>query len=57
MLPHRRRLRSTSPQPVRSRNRDVAQRRHMAMTGIDVSPVHGWHCTCERCARKPRNAG
>jgi hypothetical protein len=29
----------------------------MAMTGIDVSPVHGWHCTCERCARKPRNAG
>jgi hypothetical protein len=23
---------------------------HPAMAGITVSPVHGWHCICERCA-------
>jgi len=27
-----------------------APRRHPAMTGIDVSPVHGRHCICDRCA-------
>jgi hypothetical protein len=25
------------------------QHRHPAMSGIDVSPVHGWHCICDRC--------
>jgi hypothetical protein len=25
------------------------QTRHPAMSGIDVSPVHGRHCICDRC--------
>jgi hypothetical protein len=25
--------------------------RHPAMAGLNVSPVHGWHCICDRCAR------
>lgn len=24
--------------------------RHPAMSGLDVSPVHGRHCICERCS-------
>jgi len=24
------------------------------MTGLNVPPVHGWHCICERCARQTR---
>jgi hypothetical protein len=27
--------------------------RHSAM-GLDVPPVHGWHCICERCQRQAR---
>jgi hypothetical protein len=23
--------------------------RHPAMIGINISPVHGWHCSCRRC--------
>jgi len=22
--------------------------------GLDVPPVHGWHCICERCQRQAR---
>jgi len=24
------------------------------MSGIDVPPVHGWHCICDRCRRQGR---
>jgi hypothetical protein len=29
--------------------RPELQSRHPAMRGISVSPVHGWHCICDRC--------
>jgi hypothetical protein len=30
--------------------------RHPAMIGIEVSPVHGWHCICDRCqAQAPKH--
>jgi hypothetical protein len=28
---------------------------HPAMRGIAVSPVHGWHCICDRCAAQSRH--
>jgi hypothetical protein len=31
--------------------RGSAQQRHPAMSGLDVSPVHGRHCICHRCER------
>jgi hypothetical protein len=27
----------------------VTHNRHPAMSGIQVSPVHGRHCICDRC--------
>jgi hypothetical protein len=30
------------------------RRRDSSMAGINVSPVHGWHGVCERCARETR---
>jgi hypothetical protein len=30
------------------------QNRDTAMVGLNVSPVHGWHCICQRCARETR---
>jgi hypothetical protein len=29
--------------------------RHPTMAGLNVSPVHGRHCICDRCAREARN--
>jgi hypothetical protein len=29
--------------------------RHPAMRGIDVSPVHGRHCICDRCGPAGRH--
>ncbi len=29
------------------------ERRHPAMRGLDVSPVHGRHCNCRRCDSPP----
>jgi hypothetical protein len=29
--------------------RPERQHHHPAMNGIDVSPVHGRHCICDRC--------
>jgi hypothetical protein len=29
--------------------------RHPAMAGLDVPPVHGWHCICDRCTRQTHN--
>jgi hypothetical protein len=25
--------------------------RHPAMSGLEVSPVHGYYCICDRCTR------
>jgi hypothetical protein len=36
--------------------RSDTQRRHPAMTGIDVPPVHGRHCIRQRCERESRPA-
>jgi hypothetical protein len=30
---------------------EAARHRHPAMAGLDISPVHGRHCICERCER------
>jgi hypothetical protein len=30
--------------------RDDRPQRHPAMSGLNVSPVHGRHCICDRCA-------
>jgi hypothetical protein len=27
-----------------------AAHRHPAMRGLDISPVHGRHCICDRCS-------
>jgi hypothetical protein len=35
---------------------DEQQARHPAMARIDVSPVHGYHCDCERCRRSAHAA-
>ena len=35
-------------QPRGDANKD-ARDRHPAMRGLNVSPVHGRHCICERC--------
>jgi hypothetical protein len=32
------------------------ERRHPAMVGLAVSPVHGWHCSCAGCTRYVRAA-
>ncbi|HET9074708.1 MAG TPA: hypothetical protein VFN48_09030 [Solirubrobacteraceae bacterium] len=33
-----------------------ATERHPAMRGLDVSPVHGRHCICGRCAQHTKAA-
>jgi hypothetical protein len=35
---------------------DSQPERHPAMARIDVSPVHGRHCDCDRC-RREQHAG
>ncbi|HUE26778.1 MAG TPA: hypothetical protein VMP89_08385 [Solirubrobacteraceae bacterium] len=30
----------------------AAGRRHPAMAGLNVPPVHGHHCICQRCERQ-----
>jgi hypothetical protein len=35
---------------------DVSSRRHPAMAGLNVPPVHGRHCICERCERQANTA-
>ncbi len=32
-----------------------ASRRHPAMSGLNVSPVHGRHCICSRCVPDERD--
>jgi hypothetical protein len=29
--------------------------RHPAMIGLNISPVHGHHCICDRCAPRARS--
>jgi hypothetical protein len=33
-----------------------ARRRHPAMAGLNVPPVHGRHCICHRCERQANSA-
>ena len=33
---------------------ETGDRRHPAMSGLNVSPVHGRHCICNRCAPDER---
>jgi hypothetical protein len=46
----------TSPRREQPRSSVIDQQpvRHPAMARIDVSPVHGRHCDCERCRRTDR---
>jgi len=53
------------PLPRRSRRAPAApaqqsavhpHRRRRAEMGLDVPPVHGWHCICERCQRETDSA-
>jgi hypothetical protein len=30
--------------------------RHPAMAGLNVPPVHGYHCICDRCVRAAQTA-
>ncbi len=50
--------RRASPATDRVASRDPGlgevRHRHPAMAGLNVSPVHGRHCICERCAREMR---
>jgi hypothetical protein len=34
----------------------AARRRHPAMAGLNIPPVHGRHCICERCERQTNTA-
>jgi hypothetical protein len=53
-----RRTRPTAPLGTAARpGRARGQQRHPAMSGLDVPPVHGWHCICDRCAAQTRKAG
>jgi hypothetical protein len=40
-------------QAAAARDRGTSQR-HPAMQGIDVPPVHGHHCICDRCTPATR---
>jgi hypothetical protein len=50
--------------PRRTRRADAAvgsplgqpRRPNAAMAGLEVSPVHGRHCICERCERQSSSA-
>jgi hypothetical protein len=46
---------STRREQPRGSVLDEQQERHPAMARIDVSPVHGRHCDCERCRRSDRS--
>lgn len=37
-------------------SRPEEQTRHPAMSGIEVSPVHGRHCICDRCLTLARKS-
>jgi hypothetical protein len=41
---------SSQPLP----NATASTTRHPAMAGIDVPPVHGRHCICQRCTPETR---
>lgn len=41
--------------PAEDVNR-VSEARHPAMRGLNVSPVHGRHCICDRCGADRRAA-
>jgi hypothetical protein len=40
---------SRKAQPQDAQAAVPADRRHPAMSGLNVSPVHGRHCICNRC--------
>ncbi len=53
-------IRSVPTRPARSEtvstarsgsDRNSGPERHPAMSGLNVSPVHGRHCICHRCER------
>ncbi len=44
------RVSSDRPGPARN----SAPHGHPAVSGLDVSPVHGRHCICHRCERYAR---
>ncbi|MGI8865022.1 MAG: hypothetical protein ACR2JH_11615 [Solirubrobacteraceae bacterium] len=46
----KRHLRELPAPHGRSTTLGEAERSHRTMMGLDVSPVHGRHCICNRCA-------
>jgi hypothetical protein len=48
-----RRTRELPPPALQLHARDGRPQRHPAMSGLDVSPVHGRHCICDRCTPYP----
>jgi hypothetical protein len=46
----RRTRRGTAEPDASATVRVRGERLHPAMAGLQVSPVHGWHCACGRCA-------
>jgi hypothetical protein len=38
-----------APMPPKPTAQDTSNHCHPAMVGIQVSPVHGRHCICNRC--------
>lgn len=42
---------SAPPHRPSAAPRDTSHR-HPAMSGLDISPVHGRHCICDRCTTR-----